>query len=358
MNITKRIAAILLSLVMAASAASIVLADETSSEAEETSSAASEVDDTLDEESEGEAAAEESAESSEAEESTTESSEEEVETEPTLDTPEITVEGVTTKSVKISWEPVEGATEYRVYRATKKKGTYKEIKTITDPEKLSFTNKKLKADKIYYYKVKAFNGEEHSDFSEVVMGMGVATIENLVVWDYNETLTLSWDVLDGVDGYIVYKQTEDGEEEQIYTFDNNSSNAYTDFYVWTNGTFTYSVRSYVTNDKGTFLSKAVSTEPTTVWTAAATPVPTAAPTPVPSSTSLRDTASQYVGQSVSALYSAIGYPASSEYQAGCTTEGDDYEEGFLYYDGFTVMTISKRQTQGTCKKRRKDEIIP
>ena len=56
------------------------------------------------------------------------------------------------KQVKLSWKKVDGAKKYYVYRATSENGTYKKIATTT---KLNYTNKSLKANKTYYYKVKA-----------------------------------------------------------------------------------------------------------------------------------------------------------------------------------------------------------
>ena len=78
--------------------------------------------------------------------------------------PVIKVKKSSSTSATISWEPVEYADGYRIYRATSKNGTYKSVKTITDPEKLSYKNTKLTKGKTYYYKVKAFvlNGETKS----------------------------------------------------------------------------------------------------------------------------------------------------------------------------------------------------
>jgi len=78
--------------------------------------------------------------------------------------PVIKVKKSSSTSATISWEPVEYADGYRIYRATSKNGTYKSVKTITDPEKLSWKNTKLTKGKTYYYKVKAFvlNGETKS----------------------------------------------------------------------------------------------------------------------------------------------------------------------------------------------------
>lgn len=55
-----------------------------------------------------------------------------------------------------------------------------------------------------------------------------------------------------------------------------------------------------------------------------------------------ETAAGLVGHDVSELYDAIGKPNRSEYVTGCYENGDD---GYLYYDGFTVITY--RYTNGT-----------
>jgi fibronectin type 3 domain-containing protein len=56
-------------------------------------------------------------------------------------------------SVKVKWSKVSGASGYKLYRATSKSGNYKLIKTT---KSTSYTNKKLKNNKTYYYKVKAY----------------------------------------------------------------------------------------------------------------------------------------------------------------------------------------------------------
>lgn len=68
-------------------------------------------------------------------------------------------------SAKISWGKVTGASKYKVYRATKKSGKYKCVKTTTAR---SFINKKLKKGKHYYYKVKAVSGSYTSSYSNIV----------------------------------------------------------------------------------------------------------------------------------------------------------------------------------------------
>lgn len=55
----------------------------------------------------------------------------------------------------VSWKKSVGASGYEVYRATKKTGKYTKVATVKST-KTSYTNKKLKSKKGYYYKVRAY----------------------------------------------------------------------------------------------------------------------------------------------------------------------------------------------------------
>ena len=56
------------------------------------------------------------------------------------------------KKAKVTWKKVDGATQYVVYRATNQKGKYEKVGTS---KTTSFTDKKAKNGKTYYYKVVA-----------------------------------------------------------------------------------------------------------------------------------------------------------------------------------------------------------
>ncbi|UEL49181.1 leucine-rich repeat protein [Terrisporobacter hibernicus] len=71
-------------------------------------------------------------------------------------TPSITVKSPKTKVAKVSWKKVSGASGYRIYRATSKKGTYEYVKNIASGSTSSYTNIGLKKGKTYYYKIQAY----------------------------------------------------------------------------------------------------------------------------------------------------------------------------------------------------------
>jgi hypothetical protein len=70
----------------------------------------------------------------------------------------------------INWKKVDNASGYIVYYATSKNGTYKKIKTLKGKNKTSFTHKKLKNGKAYYYKIVAYkylNGQKLKSTSAI-----------------------------------------------------------------------------------------------------------------------------------------------------------------------------------------------
>ena len=78
--------------------------------------------------------------------------------------PTLTAATKSKTSIKLSWTAVSGATKYEIYRATSKNGTYKKVATVRT---LFYTNKKLKSNMTYYYKMKAVQGSYKSAYSEV-----------------------------------------------------------------------------------------------------------------------------------------------------------------------------------------------
>lgn len=66
----------------------------------------------------------------------------------------------------LTWKAIDSAVSYKVYRSTSKNGTYKLMKTVTDPK---YTNTSIEAGSTYFYKVKAVckNTDGNSAYSEI-----------------------------------------------------------------------------------------------------------------------------------------------------------------------------------------------
>ena len=75
------------------------------------------------------------------------------------------IQSRSSKSLRVRWEPVNGAVSYQVYRSTKKAGTYKKIAQLGDN---TYNDKNLKAGSTYYYKVRAiYSDGTKSSFSSI-----------------------------------------------------------------------------------------------------------------------------------------------------------------------------------------------
>ena len=68
----------------------------------------------------------------------------------------VKVKALTKHKAKVTWKKVSGVTGYKVYRATKKAGKYKLVKTVKKAKTLKYTDKKLKKGKKYFYKVRTY----------------------------------------------------------------------------------------------------------------------------------------------------------------------------------------------------------
>ncbi|MDD3747264.1 MAG: fibronectin type III domain-containing protein [Anaerostipes sp.] len=108
-------------------------------------------------------------------------------------------------SVKVSWAKVSKAEKYKVYRATKKKGTYTLAATTT---KLTKTIKKLKANKTYYFKVATYAKKYGTGkYSAVVKAKTnkdtVKTLSFKLKQSGKHEILVTWKKVEGVDGYQV-----------------------------------------------------------------------------------------------------------------------------------------------------------
>ncbi|MCB6994532.1 hypothetical protein LI177_13680 [bacterium 210820-DFI.6.37] len=102
-----------------------------------------------------------------------------------LKRPVLTNHAASKTSIKNTWKKVKGAKGYEVYRATKAKGKYKKVKTIKNGKTVTWTNKKLKEGKNYFYKVRAYKlvkgKKQYSKFSTAEW----AVPTNYPNWEYS-----------------------------------------------------------------------------------------------------------------------------------------------------------------------------
>ena len=121
--------------------------------------------------------------------------------------------------IKVSWDAVDGAAEYKVYRATSENGTYSLVKTTTST---SYTNTSAAAGKTYYYKVRAIadNTSANSAYSEIDSLICTLARPDVTLSSVASTgkIKVAWEAIDDAAAYEIYRATsEDGEYTLVKT---------------------------------------------------------------------------------------------------------------------------------------------
>lgn len=122
--------------------------------------------------------------------------------------PKLTAKSYSYSKIKLSWDKVDGASGYQIYRATKESGKYTRIATV-GAEKTEYINTKLTCGKTYYYKLRAYqvkNGKKvYSKYSTKISCYAKPNkVKNASVKftvggiDYFD---LDWDKVSGASGY-------------------------------------------------------------------------------------------------------------------------------------------------------------
>ena len=111
----------------------------------------------------------------------------------------------------LTWDAVDGATSYRVYRATSQNGPYRLLGSVTTT---TYVNTGAKDGVTYYYMVTAINDSGESAFSNTVSGLNKAVTSKPaapVVKIGNSATSgkpmLTWNAVSGATSYKVYRAT-------------------------------------------------------------------------------------------------------------------------------------------------------
>lgn len=144
-----------------------------------------------------------------------------------------------TGKIRVTWDAVEGAAGYEVYRATSKNGTYKLLKTVTGT---SFTNTAAVAGKTYYYKVVALAEKSAADSAYSAAKYRTC---DLAQPEVSAALTdagkprVTWNAVEGAVEYQVYRSTsENGTYKLLKT---TTATAFTNTAFESNTTYYYQV---------------------------------------------------------------------------------------------------------------------
>ena len=141
----------------------------------------------------------------------------------------------------LTWEKVDGATKYEIYRSGYSNSAYKKMYTTT---KTSYTNTSAGAGYTYFYKVVAVSGnnEDANSTSEIIKQKCLT--EGLAVTKGNASSgkpRLSWKKVDGATKYEIYRSGySNGTYKKMYT---TTSTSYTNTSATKGYTYFYKVRA-------------------------------------------------------------------------------------------------------------------
>ncbi len=148
----------------------------------------------------------------------------------------------TTSSITLSWSAVTGADGYRIYVYDFDEKIYVTLKTVT---KTSYTIKNLEDGKTYKYRVKSFvNVGSDRMWAEQTREITTSTkpeTPTVKVKAGTKKAALSWNSVDGADGYQVYMKAPGESYKKLITTPKTS---YTKTSLKSGKTYKFRVRAY------------------------------------------------------------------------------------------------------------------
>lgn len=162
----------------------------------------------------------------------------------------IKLTNITKDEIGISWDKVDKAKGYIIYRCESSDGKFKEHKKL-DGSTTSFIDKDVKEGHRYYYKLKTLADKEKydSDITEImyITAKLPAPVISKAENDKNGFGNLTWDKVDGTEKYVVYRsRAVDGVYVAISDVRGTS---FTDFSANQPGEYFYKVVAYAANEK-------------------------------------------------------------------------------------------------------------
>lgn len=161
---------------------------------------------------------------------------------------------------KVSWDAVEHAVSYAVYRSSSKTGSYTKLGTT---DKLSYIDPTGKAGRTYYYKVKAvaFNSDANSVYSDPASGSSkyVEDMNLSIELNKNGKPYLTWGQLKNIKEYRIYRSTT--ENKGFEKISETETFSYTNTSVAEGVTYYYKIKAVDDSGKVAQISETLSVTP-------------------------------------------------------------------------------------------------
>ena len=161
------------------------------------------------------------------------------------------------EKVKAQWTKVSGVDGYELYMSTDPEDlrSFELVKSVLDPDKLSYTKGGLTPGVTYYFRVCAFV------FLEDGITRVRSTLSNVkycmptVLWDapYSNSdfrIRLRWEAVEGADGFQIWRKGEGEDYRVVKTVKDGATTAYSNVGLQSGGTYTYKIRAYYIKEDG------------------------------------------------------------------------------------------------------------
>lgn len=146
-------------------------------------------------------------------------------------------------SIRLTWNKVDGAKSYTLFRAKSKKGSYVKIAALGE-NTVNYTDKKLKGGNTYYYKVLTAGGQNvKSVYSSIVSGKAILKTPTATISKNSQgnKITVSWGKVSKAKKYKVYRKSSKNKKWKSVAITKKTS--YKDKKIKKNVTYYYRVKA-------------------------------------------------------------------------------------------------------------------
>lgn len=162
----------------------------------------------------------------------------------------VAISGIKKDTLTLSWNQLEGADGYEIYRKTEKEA-YVKLAEISGEVSCKYTDQGLKTGTAYTYFVRAFtwDGEEKvyaKDSSEVTAKTSLGTVEKFTAKSGGyDQVKMTWNPLEGADGYNIRRYDQSTKTYQsIKTISGGNTTSYTDTQLNASTKYSYKIYPY------------------------------------------------------------------------------------------------------------------
>ena len=143
--------------------------------------------------------------------------------------------------IHISWNKVNGASEYYLYRKGSD-GVYSRLASVSEST-LSYTDKKAVNGEKYVYTLRAVNKNTISAYHSLkgIVCLSVPVLDKAA--SKQDGMHISWKSVKGADAYYIYRKTGSGSWQRIGTTNKGTAVSYTDGSAVGGVTYSYTVRA-------------------------------------------------------------------------------------------------------------------